>query len=93
MPEISFQTVIWGDLEPGTFRVLLRPYQPDGARNYSVVMNAERLAEFVALAGADPEEVSRTLAPKKAVVLEGVELEVPDALAEFGFTLQEAAKR
>src|SRR5438270_7841203 len=43
MPEISFQAVIFSDLEPGTFRVLLRPYESNSARTYSAVMNAKRL--------------------------------------------------
>ncbi|HMC32164.1 MAG TPA: hypothetical protein VKL99_15125 [Candidatus Angelobacter sp.] len=93
MPEISFQAVIFSDLEPGTFRVLLRPYESNSARTYSAVMNAKRLVEFIASIGMDQEEVGGELGPKKAVVLEDVELEIPDAFAEFGFILQEAVKR
>ena len=93
MPETAFQVVILGESEPGTFRVLLRTYPNNGTKTFAAVMNAKRFSEFIALTSADPDEVSGAPAPKKALVLESVELEVPEVFVQFGFALQEAAKR
>jgi hypothetical protein len=88
MPEISFQALIWGDAESGQFRVQIRPYQYNGAKTYVALMNAERLSDFIALSGADLNDLSG-ITPRKALVLEGVELEEASDLTGFGFTLQQ----
>ena len=88
MPEITFQAAIWQDAETGQFRVQIRPYQLNGAKTYVAMMNAERLADFIALSGAEPANLSG-ITPKKALVLEGVEVDDASELAGFGFTLQQ----
>ena len=88
MPEITFQAAIWQDGESGQFRVQIRPYQLNGAKTYVAMMNAERLADFIALTGAELDDLS-AITPKKALVLEGIEVDDASELAGYGFTLQQ----
>jgi hypothetical protein len=90
MPEMTFQAAIWQDGESGLFRVQIRPYQLNGAKTYVAMMNAERLAEFIALSGAELGDLSE-ITQKKALLLEGVEVDDASKLSGFGFTLQQKA--
>jgi len=89
----SFQAMVWGDPELGKFRVMLRPYEFRGARTYVAEMNAGRFSDFIASFGADAVEIAKAIAPKKAVILEDVELEDAEDLAEFGFKLEHGPMR
>lgn len=89
MPESSFQVAVWQDAESGQFRVQIRPYRLNGAKTYVAMMNAERLAHFIALSGEDQDLSGIT--PKKALVLEGFEVEEASHLAGFGFMLQQTS--
>jgi len=88
MPEITFQAAICQDAESGQFRVQIRPYRLNGAKTYVAMMNAERLSEFIALTGAELDDLS-AITPKKALVLEGIEVDDASELAGYGFTLQQ----
>ena len=90
MPEISFQAAIWFDEASGRFHVRIRPYQGQGAKIYVAMMDAEKFGDFIVLTGVDPDVFS-TISAKKALVLEGVEVDEASELAPFGFTLQQGA--
>jgi hypothetical protein len=90
MPETSFQAAIWLDEASGRFRVQIRPYQGQGAKIYVAMMDAQKFGDFIVLTGVDPDVFS-TITAKKALVLEGVEIDDASELAQFGFTQQQGA--
>jgi hypothetical protein len=92
MPEISFQAVIWLDEDSGRFRVQIRQYQGQGAKTYVAMMDAKQFGDFIVLTGVDPDVFS-TISSKKALVLEGVEVDDASELASFGFTQQQATAK
>lgn len=92
MPEISFQAAIWLDEASGKFRVQIRPYQGQGATIYVAMMDEEKFGDFIVLTGVDPDVFS-TISFKKALVLEGVEVEEASELAPFGFRQQQGAAK
>ncbi len=92
MPEISFQAAIWLDEPSGRFRVQIRPYQVQGAKTYVAMMDAKQFGDFIVLTGVDPDVFS-TISSKKALVLEGVEVDDITELTSFGFTQQQATAK
>jgi len=88
MPEMTFQAAIWQDAESGQFRVQIRPYQGNAATIFVAMMSAEKLADFIALCGAELTDLSGAISSKKALVLEGVEVDDANELAGFGFSQQ-----
>ena len=87
MPEMSFQAVIWFDVQAGRFQVQIRPYDGHGAMTYVAMMDAEKVAEFIVLTGVDPDLLD-AVSPPDALVVEGVEVEDASDLAKFGFKRQ-----
>jgi hypothetical protein len=92
LPEISFQAAIWFDDQSARFRVQIRPYQGQGAKIYVAMMDAEKFGDFIVLTGVDPDVFS-TISSKKALVLEGVEIDDASELAPFAFTLQQGTAK
>jgi hypothetical protein len=90
MPEITFQAAIWQG-ESSQFRVQMRPYQGNATKTYMAMMNAEKLADFIALCGTELNDVSEAISSTKALVLEGMEVDDANGLAGFGFSQQQGA--
>ena len=93
MPEMTFQAAIWQDAESGRFRVQIRPYQGNAATIFVAMMSAEKLADFIALCGAEVNDVSGAISSTKALVLEGLEVDDGNELAGFGFSQQSGAAK